>query len=47
MTLFDLANISVDRYVTVIVDCIGIDDLLTYRIPEDVELQVGDILNVP
>nr|WP_271255299.1 primosomal protein N' [Pseudanabaena sp. Chao 1811] len=47
MTLFDLSNISGDRYVTVIVDCIGIDDLLTYRIPEDVELQVGDILSVP
>ncbi len=47
MTLFDLSNISSDRYVTVIVDCIGIDDLLTYRIPEDVELQVGDILSVP
>jgi len=47
MTLFDLSNISGDRYVTVIVDCIGIDDLLTYRIPKDVELQVGDILSVP
>ena len=36
-----------DRFVTVIVDCIGIDDLLTYSIPDDVELQIGDILSVP
>ncbi|PZO41742.1 MAG: primosomal protein N' [Pseudanabaena frigida] len=47
MELFDLTNINCDRYVSVIVDCIGIEDLLTYRIPEDVNIQVGDILSVP
>lgn len=47
MELFDLTSINRDRYVNVLVDCIGIDDLLTYRIPEDVDLQVGDILSVP
>lgn len=35
------------RYVNVLVDCIGIDDLLTYGIPEDVDIQIGDILSVP
>ena len=47
MELFDLASIKRDRYVSVIVDCIGIEDLLTYRIPEDIEVQVGDVLSVP
>ncbi|MBD2177997.1 primosomal protein N' [Pseudanabaena sp. FACHB-1998] len=54
MELFDFGNINDrpvdllrDRFVSVIVDCIGIDDLLTYRIPEDMEIQVGDILSVP
>ncbi|MDX2254325.1 MAG: primosomal protein N' [Pseudanabaenaceae cyanobacterium bins.39] len=36
-----------DRFVSVIVDCIGIDDLLTYLVPEGVHIQVGDILSVP
>ncbi|MEI6328027.1 MAG: primosomal protein N' [Pseudanabaena sp. ELA645] len=52
MELFDLKSITSDRsandrFVSVIVDCIGIDDLLTYRIPEDIEIQIGDILSVP
>lgn len=52
MELFDLKSITSDRsandrFVSVIVDCIGIDDLLTYRIPEDVHIQIGDILSVP
>jgi primosomal protein N' (replication factor Y) len=52
MELLDLMGVSVDyvggdRYVSVLVDCIGIDDLLTYRIPKDVDIQVGDILSVP
>lgn len=47
MELFDLESIKGDRYVSVIVDCIGIEDLLTYRIPEDIEIQVGDVLSVP
>ena len=47
MELFDLASIKRDRYVSVIVDCIGIEDLLTYRIPEDIEVQIGDVLSVP
>ena len=47
MELFDLMSISSDRYVSVIVDCIGIEDLLTYRISEDINIQVGDILSVP
>ncbi|OIP78011.1 MAG: primosomal protein N' [Oscillatoriales cyanobacterium CG2_30_44_21] len=47
MELFDLASIKGDRYVSVIVDCIGIEDLLTYHIPEDIEIQVGDVLSVP
>ncbi|NUN63595.1 primosomal protein N' [Pseudanabaena biceps] len=47
MELFDLTSINRDRYVNVLVDCIGIDDLLTYRIPEDIDIQVGDILSVP
>jgi primosomal protein N' (replication factor Y) len=47
MELFDLITTSSDRFVSVLVDCIGIDDLLTYRIPEDVDVQIGDILSVP
>ena len=47
MELFDLMSISSDRFVSVLVDCIGIDDLLTYRVPEDVDVQIGDILSVP
>jgi primosomal protein N' (replication factor Y) len=47
MELFNLMSISSDRFVSVIVDCIGIEDLLTYRIPEDVHIQIGDILSVP
>ena len=47
MELFDLTKINCDRYVSVLVDCIGIDDLLTYRVPEDINIQVGDILSVP
>jgi len=47
MELFNLENITRDRFVSVIVDCIGIEDLLTYRIPEDVHIQIGDILSVP
>lgn len=39
MELFDLMNISSDRYVRAIVDCIGIEDLLTYRIPEDINIR--------
>lgn len=47
MELFDLMSISSDRFVSVIVDCIGIDELLTYRVPKDVDVQIGDILSVP
>jgi primosomal protein N' (replication factor Y) len=47
MELFDLTSISSDRFVHVIVDCIGVDDLLTYRIPEDVPVKIGDVLSVP
>ena len=52
MELFDLESITSDRsvndrFVSVIVDCIGIDDLLTYRIPEEIHIQIGDILSVP
>ncbi len=47
MELFDLNDRKSDRFVSVIVDCIGIDDLLTYRIPDDLDIQVGDILSVP
>ncbi len=43
----NLGGDRLDQFVTVIVDCIGIDDLLTYSIPQDVEVQVGDILSVP
>lgn len=35
------------RFVNVIVDCIGINDLLTYRIADEMEVAVGDILSVP
>jgi primosomal protein N' (replication factor Y) len=47
MELFNLMSISSDRFVSVIVDCIGIEDLLTYRVPEEVHIQIGDILSVP
>ena len=52
MELLDLMGVSVDyvsddRYVSVLVDCIGLDDLLTYRIPKDIDIQIGDILSVP
>lgn len=48
MELFNLMSISSsDRFVSVIVDCLWINDLLTYRVPEDIHIQVGDILSVP
>ncbi len=45
--LGDLMGISSDRFVSVLVDSAWIKDLLTYRIPEDVDVQIGDILSVP
>ncbi|MGB3208141.1 MAG: primosomal protein N' [Crinalium sp.] len=36
-----------DRLVEVLVDCPGVQGLYTYRIPADMQLQPGDILNVP
>jgi primosomal protein N' len=33
--------------VQVLVDCAGIDRLLTYKIPEELTVRVGDILTVP
>jgi primosomal protein N' (replication factor Y) (superfamily II helicase) len=33
--------------VRVLVDCVGIDGLLTYKIPPEMEIKVGDILTVP
>ncbi len=39
--------ISSDRFVSVLVDSAWIKDLLTYRIPEDVDVHIGDILSVP
>ncbi|WP_055073727.1 primosomal protein N' [Pseudanabaena sp. 'Roaring Creek'] len=47
MELFDLIDGNKENFVNVIVDCIGIDDLLAYRIPEDIDIQIGDILSVP
>jgi primosomal protein N' (replication factor Y) len=35
------------RWVEVIVDCPGIDEPLTYRLPADIVVQPGDILSVP
>ncbi len=35
------------RYVEVLVDCPGAQGLFTYRIPHQLEIQPGDILNVP
>jgi primosomal protein N' (replication factor Y) (superfamily II helicase) len=34
-------------FVQVLVDCPGIEELLTYRIPEGIAVQIGDILSVP
>ncbi|HEY9694601.1 MAG TPA: primosomal protein N' [Oculatellaceae cyanobacterium] len=36
-----------DRLIEVLVDCPGVQGLYTYRIPPDLQLQPGDILNVP
>ena len=47
MKLLDLTSIKPDFFVSVLVDCIGIEDLLTYRVPKDVDVQIGDILSVP
>jgi primosomal protein N' (replication factor Y) len=35
------------KQVQVLVDCIGIDRLLTYRVPDELTIKVGDILTVP
>ncbi|CAN1212322.1 primosomal protein N' [Tumidithrix helvetica PCC 7403] len=35
------------EFVQVLVDCIGIEELLTYRIPAEMTVQIGDILSVP
>jgi primosomal protein N' (replication factor Y) len=35
------------RQVQVLVDCIGIDRLLTYRVPDELAIKIGDILTVP
>ncbi len=34
-------------FVQVLVDCVGIEEPLTYAVPADVAVQVGDILHVP
>ncbi|MDC0833892.1 primosomal protein N' [Geitlerinema sp. CS-897] len=38
---------STAPYVEVLVDCPGSDKLFTYRIPDDISLNPGDILSVP
>ncbi|HIK30574.1 MAG TPA: primosomal protein N' [Oscillatoriales cyanobacterium M59_W2019_021] len=38
---------STDRFIEVLVDCPGADKLFTYRLPEDLDAQPGDILSVP
>jgi primosomal protein N' (replication factor Y) len=38
---------NVNRYVEVLVDCPGNSGLFTYRLPEQLEIQPGDILSVP
>lgn len=35
------------QWVEVLVDCPDIEGLLTYRVPQEISLQPGDILNVP
>jgi primosomal protein N' (replication factor Y) (superfamily II helicase) len=35
------------RFVRVLADCPGIEGLLTYSVPEELELKAGDLLNVP
>jgi len=35
------------KWVEVLVDCPDIEELLTYRLPSDVSVQPGDVLNVP
>jgi len=35
------------KQVQVLVDCVGIDQLLTYAIPDELTVRVGDILTVP
>jgi len=37
----------VNRFVQVLVDCVGIEEPLTYAVPEDMAVQAGDILSVP
>ncbi len=36
-----------ERWLEVLVDCPGVQGLLTYRVPPDLAVQPGDILNVP
>jgi len=37
----------VNSFVQVLVDCVGIEEPLTYAVPEDMSVQAGDILHVP
>ena len=36
-----------NRFVQVLVDCVGIEEPLTYAVPVELSVQVGDILSVP
>ncbi len=36
-----------ERWIEVLVDCPGVQGLFTYRVPEDLTVQPGDILSVP
>jgi primosomal protein N' (replication factor Y) len=45
-SFYDLGSTQ-DRLVEVLVDCPGVQGLYTYRIPPDMQVQPGDILNVP
>ncbi|AFZ13117.1 replication restart DNA helicase PriA [Crinalium epipsammum PCC 9333] len=45
-SFYDLGSTQ-DRLVEVLVDCPGVQGLYTYRIPPDMQVEPGDILNVP
>lgn len=42
-----LTAASVPQYVEVLVDCPGSDKLFTYLVPDDLQIQPGDVLSVP
>jgi primosomal protein N' (replication factor Y) len=41
------AQLHQARWVEVLVDCPGVQDLFTYRLPSDLSIQLGDIVSVP